>query len=305
MPNKFFDNVKEKVALARDKTVDAIKNGSDQVAVQASRAKHEYDLKRFRPIWAEDLKNENYALPAIINITEDDPRCEQDACKGAVAFDDSTKEKKALTVLDEYAGELGVEFYPVKHEIVYFADQFNPNKYIDVNSYFGYLKEAKVNELNEIAQTLGASYIKITLKAEKKMFVKKKAAGKVGIKPIANVDVKHEVDQKNLESLEVASEATFKGHEPHEPQLNYFKNDQNIKSLINMRMDPHNKFLGNTYMIKYSNSTGLGEKEAIKIDGVLKKLKIGGNTSFQKEVQEENRYYFQYEIKFPDVEEGK
>ena len=300
MPNNFFENVKEKVVTARDKAGDALKNGGEQVALQAGKAKHNLEMWWYRPLWERHLEREGYSLPSIINITEDDPRCEQDACSGAVAFDDGTKDKKALTVLSSYADNLGVEFYPTKHESVYYVDPFNEKRYIDLDDYFGYLKEVKVSELKEIAQALGATYIKITLQAEKKVFVSKKKKGDVGNKALGKVNAQQDKDQKSLISLEVVSESRFKGHEPHEPDLEYFDNDQSIKTLIKMRMNQDNPFLGDTYTIKYRNSSELNEKEAIKIDGVLKKLKFSGNITIREEVEQENRQYFNYEIQFPD-----
>ena len=302
MPDNFIENIKEKAASMTDKAGDAIKKGGEQAAVQANRAKHSFEMWRYKPLWPDNLTKEGYSLPSIINITEEDPRCEQDTCFEAVAFDDGTKEKKALTVLASYADNLGVTFYPTVHESVYYVDPFNPDRYIDLNNYFIYLKDAKVNELNQIAQDLGATYIKITLQAEKKAFVKKKNKGEVKAGPIGKANAQQDMSQENFVKLEVASEATFKGREPQEPTLKYFQNDQNIKTLINMRMNPDNVFLGNIYRIKYSNSSGIGEKDAVKIDSVLKKLKFSGNASVQQEIEEENRYYFEYEIRFPNEE---
>lgn len=303
MPNKFFDNVKEKANVAKEKASDAIRNGGEQVADQFGRAKHNIEMWWYRPLWPRDFEGEEYRLPTIINITEDDDRCEQDACSGAVAFRDGTKDKEAYTIISSYADSLGLEFYPTKHDSVYYVDPFKPNRYIDLNNYFICLKDAKVNELNEIAQALGATYIKITLKAEQKSLVTKKKKGDAKAGPLGKVSLEQELKEKSFETLEIASEAKFKGHEAHEPTLKYFANEQSIKSLINMRMNPNNKFLGNTYMIKYSNSSGIGEKDAIKIDTVLKKLKLTGNASLQKQIEDENRYYFEYKIVFPDDED--
>lgn len=49
---------------------------------------------------------------------------------------------------------------------------------------------------------------------------------------------------------------------------------------------------------KISNSSGLKESEAVKIDAVLKGMKCSGNTTVVSEVQNESRRYLEYEIDF-------
>lgn len=51
-------------------------------------------------------------------------------------------------------------------------------------------------------------------------------------------------------------------------------------------------------MIKLSNSSGLKESDAVKIDAVLKGLKFSGNTTVQNEAKNETRRYLDYEIDF-------
>ena len=52
------------------------------------------------------------------------------------------------------------------------------------------------------------------------------------------------------------------------------------------------------YTLKLSNSSGIKEKDAVKIDAALKAMKISGNTTVINEAQNESRRFFEYEIDF-------
>ena len=53
-----------------------------------------------------------------------------------------------------------------------------------------------------------------------------------------------------------------------------------------------------TLTIKLSNSSGLKESEAVKIDAILKGLKCSGNSTVVNEARNESRRYLEYEIDF-------
>lgn len=63
-------------------------------------------------------------------------------------------------------------------------------------------------------------------------------------------------------------------------------------------MDKDSPMSHQKYTLKLSNSYGIKEKDAIKIDAVLKTMKISGNTTFTSEVQNESRRFFEYEVDF-------
>ena len=91
---------------------------------------------------------------------------------------------------------------------------------------------------------------------------------------------------------------TFPGHEPIKPTLKYMQRDPSIQNLIAMRMDEKAPLLHQHYMLKMSNSTGMKENDAVKIDAVLKGMKVSGNTTVVNEVKNEARRYLDYEIDF-------
>lgn len=88
------------------------------------------------------------------------------------------------------------------------------------------------------------------------------------------------------------------GHAPIEPTTKYMKYDPNIQKLIEMRMDTQGPLSHQALTIKLSNSSGLKESEAIKIDMILKSLKCTGNSTVVNETRNESRRYLEYEIDF-------
>ena len=88
------------------------------------------------------------------------------------------------------------------------------------------------------------------------------------------------------------------GHEPVEPELKYMKYDPTVKSLVELRMNTQGPMKRQSLTLKLSNSSGLKESEAVKIDAVLKGLKCSGNSTLISEAQNDSNRYLEYEIDF-------
>ena len=290
----------EKATEAKDKAAEAVKDSSVYVADKAVQAKHDYDLRRFRPLTKDQLESAIRTMPEMVHIVDWDKRTEEEVCKKAVAFNDGTKEMRVISVLTKNASLMNASFYPDIQEGIYYQDPSNPNYYINLNDYFDYIKKAKVHELNRIAQDLGAKHIKIILKAEKKMFVQNK--GKIGVSAgkKGKTESSHSDSNTQFVSLEVASDKKYKGHEAKMPELHYFKNEPDILNIINRRLDKNNPIYSDTETFKYSNSSGIKKNDAVKIEGMLKKFKIGGNASITSEVENEEKLFFEYQIEYPE-----
>lgn len=65
-----------------------------------------------------------------------------------------------------------------------------------------------------------------------------------------------------------------------------------------MRMDKTAPLSHQKFMLKLSNSSGIKESDAVKIDAILKGIKLAGNTSVASEAKNESRRYLEYEITF-------
>lgn len=98
--------------------------------------------------------------------------------------------------------------------------------------------------------------------------------------------------------MDIAAEMSFPGHEPVMPHVRYLKYDPNIQNLIAMRMNPNGTVNRQTLNIKFSSSSGLKENDAVKVDMILKSLKMAGNTTVSSEAQNEAKSILEYEIIF-------
>lgn len=99
-------------------------------------------------------------------------------------------------------------------------------------------------------------------------------------------------------NIEVAAEMQCLGHAPIEPKLLYLRGEPSIQSLIALRMDKNSQMFHQEFSLKLSNSSGIKEKDAVKIDAALKAMKISGNTTVVSEAQSESRRFFEYEVDF-------
>ena len=201
-----------------------------------------------------------------------------------------------VNIFHDSVEAFGLKFYPDCDCDFYYVDPSTRDQYIALNEYFSYLKIARINELQRIAQSLGARHFKVTYKEEQASFAEKKV--KAHAKAVAAVDAEHNLSEKKYATVEIAAEMEFPGHAPVRPRLKYLQRDPSIQTLVTMRMDAKTPLLHQKFMLKLSNSTGMKESDAIKIDAVLKGLKCSGNTTVASEVKNEARRYLEYDIEF-------
>ena len=162
-------------------------------------------------------------------------------------------------------------------------------------------KEAKVAELENIAQALGAKHFSVTIYEESmsKEKTNTKANAMLGVKKDkASSDVEHRDEQKSYEYVGIAAENTYPGKEPEVPELMFWANNESIKTLIKQRIDSKNPLTSKKFTLDYNTSSGIKEKDAAKIDGVLKVLKFKAAGSIEKEAVKESKRRFEYEIDF-------
>lgn len=286
-------------------TVDTIKEGSGKLNDQFQIAKMNADRARLKPVFKEDLEKVDFKYPNIIRVVEyDKQHMENVVCKGAIGFLDIINDAKVLNIYKNNISDFTLQIYPSVAETIYYLSPFAERFYVDLNEYFNYQKMQRVDELNQIAYALGAKYFKVTVMEEKKSFITKSA--KASLKANAVGDkVKSDASKNNSSSeftaLRIESEMNLGGNDnPRKPELKYFSRENDIISLINMRVDADNHLKSKTFQLKYNCSTIIQEKEAAQIDAVLKKFKIGGNISISSEVEQENRMTFEYTIEFPE-----
>lgn len=221
-----------------------------------------------------------------------------DVCKGSIGYWDTCKGERWMNIFKDSVNKFGLDFYPNDEVNFYYVDPTNKDSYNVLDEYFDRLKQVRVSELQKIAQDLGAKYFRVTYIKERTTLSKKAANGKGSIHKKGNGSAQMNATEQKYDRMDIAAEMSFPGHEPVMPHVRYLKYDPNIENLIKMRMDPKGPLNHQTLNIKLSSSSGLKETDAVKIDMILKSLKMAGNTTVSSEVQNEAKSILEYEINF-------
>lgn len=310
--NKMIDGVKDGIDDAKLKVVDVVdkaeldKHAKELVdaAVVAAQSlaevinngKNSWNLKRLKPIFINDLNGMIFSR--LVRIVEREKKFDIDVCKGSIGYWDTCKGERWMNIFKDSVSKLGLDFYPNDEVNFYYVDPTNKDSYIVLDEYFDRLKQVRVSELQKIAQDLGAKYFRVTYIKERTTLSKKAANGKGSIHKKGNGSAQMNATEQKYDRMDIAAEMSFPGHEPVMPHVRYLKYDPNIENLIKMRMDPKGPLNHQTLNIKLSSSSGLKETDAVKIDMILKSLKMVGNTTVSSEVQNEAKSILEYEINF-------
>ena len=306
--SELFEKAKKRIVTVVDQNSDGkidindLTSASRKIKEKRDLKKRETEFLSLRPLFEDDLEAPDFNMPKMIRLTEMDKRhAESDLCIGSLGHE---SEYKGLRVVNIYPGTIqhfGLSLYPDTENEVYYVDPCDRDRYIALDEYFGYLKIARISELQKIAQDLGAKHFKVTYKEYAHSSSKKLATAKahafVPQEGTVNMKSEHTVDESSASKVEIAAEMQFIGHKPIEPTLVYFKKDPQIQSLVALRMSD-NAVTHQSYTLKMSNTSGIKAKDAASIDAALSSMKANIGVSVEKEAESENNRYFEYEIDF-------
>lgn len=291
-------NVKD-ISIVVESMGNAAKSGAQTVKEITMEKAKLLELKSLRPIFSDSLGKADFLMPKFIRIVDrDKKRAESEVCQGSIGYESDQKGLHFINIFRDSIDVFGLSFYPDYVSEFYYIDPSEKEQYIALDEYFSYLKIARINELKKIAQDLGAKHFKITYKEEQTSFSEKKVKSHMKTATVSTIDAEHISSQKKYTTIDVAAEMSFPGHSPVMPQLKYLQKDPSIQTLIAMRMDENAPLLHEKFMLKMSNSSGLKENDAVKIDMILKALKCFGNATVASEAKNESRRYFEYDIEF-------
>lgn len=290
---------KDDVSAIADTVGETVKSGAMAIKESAEEKSRQIELKLLQPIFVETMDCADFLMPKFIRIAERDKRrADSDVCQGSIGYFTDQKGLRIVNIFRDSIEAFGLSFYPDSSSEFYYVDPSDRDKYIALDEYFSYLKAERISELQMIAKSLGAKHFKVTYKEEQTSFSERKVKGNIKATGVAIAETEHSHSEKKYSTVEIAAQLDCPGHEPIRPQLKYLQRDPNIKALIEMRMDERAPLLHQIFMLKLSNSSGIKESDAIKIDAVLKGMKLAGNTSVASEAKNESRRYLEYEIDF-------
>lgn len=287
------------ISIITESVGNTVKQTSQTVKENIDEKTRLLELKTLQPIFTESLDSADFHISKFIRIAERDKKhAESEVCKGSIGYTSVQKGLRIVNISRDSIDSFGLMFYPDSGDEFYYIDPSERDRYISLDEYFSYLKVARINELQKIAQDLGAKHFKVTYKEEQTSFSEKKMHAHADAKVVAAVDAEHNSTQKKYSTVEIAAEMTFPGHAPIKPVLKYMQRDPSIQTLVAMRMDEQAPLLHQKFMLKMSNSSGMKENDAAKIDAVLKGMKCSGNATVSSEAKNEARRYLEYEIEF-------
>ena len=303
-----FDKAKKKVVAAVDQNDDGkfdisdISSIADQIGTRIEQQKLENERKTLQPVFAEDLDNPEFMLSKMIRVVEMDQKHKSSVvCEGSIGHISVLKDMKILNIYPKQASVFGINLEPNDDSELYYVDPSDRDSYIALDDYFNYLKIARVAELQRIAQDLGAKYFKVRFCEYNKTFIANKADAKAEIKVTpaqkGSGEFHHDASKKKYSEIEISAEMKYIGHTPVIPVLKYYKNDPQIKNLVEARM-AGNQLTNQKYTLGLSLTSGIKVKDAVKIDAVLSAMKYSGNATVTSEAQTEARRFFEYEIDF-------
>ena len=305
----FVVKTKDDIAKAIDQNGDGKLDISDLHAYQArmrtaqEENQRKTDLDQLKPLFQEDFKADEFVLPKMIRVAPiDKAHALSAACKGSVGFKSIMDEMTVVTIFRDFIDDLGLSFYPELENGVYYVDPCDRDHYISLDDYFAFMKIQRVTELQKIAQSLGAKHFRIVSKERTETVSSSSidiaASFKAGRQGGGGASFNHSASDSYLQSMNIEAENRFPGHAPIKPELHYLKKEMNVVNLIEMRMDPLSPLQHQHFSIEMINSSGIKLKDAVKIDAMMKAMKISANTTIVSEAQNEARRILEYDIDF-------
>ena len=287
------------VSLVASKVGKSVKNGAAALKESAEERTRALELKSLQPIFAEVLDERDFVLPKFIRVANrDKKRAESQVCKGSIGYYSDPKGLRLVNIFLDNLEMFNLVFFPDCNSEFYYVDPIDKNRYIALDDYFNYLKVERISELQRLAQSLGAKHFRVTYKEEKTSVAEKIIKANINVQGVAAGNGERNLSETKFDTIEIAADMECPGHAPNRSDLKYLQKDPAIRTLIDMRMDEHSPLSHQKFMLKLSNSSGLKESDAVKIDAVLKSMRFTGNTSIVSEARNEARRYFEYEIDF-------
>ena len=287
------------VSLVASKVGESVKKGAAALKESAEERTRALELKSLQPIFAEVLDERDFVLPKFIRVANrDKKRAESQVCKGSIGYYSDLKGLRLVNIFLDNLEMFNLVFFPDCNSEFYYVDPIDKNRYIALDDYFNYLKVERISELQRLAQSLGAKHFRVTYKEEKTSVAEKIIKANINVQGVEAGNGERNLSETKFDTIEIAADMECPGHAPNRPDLKYLQKDPAIRTLIDMRMDEHSPLSHQKFMLKLSNSSGLKESDAVKIDAVLKSMRFTGNTSIVSEARNEARRYFEYEIDF-------
>ena len=231
-------------------------------------------------------------------IVDDAVRRGNKLCEGAIGWLSNDAEIEIFCLYDEAVAFSKLQFIPAPLcDAIYCVDSFDRNRFIRTDCIFSKAHEERIAELKHIAHCLGAKKCSIEIN-ESQADIRIQSRNISVKETIQGVDTQESVETNlkasGSDSRRGKVEIEFEGNSScRRPELKWFSYDDNIKRLIEMRIDSTNSVKSETIELSGSSTATMSQKTAYAIDST-----IGGGTSLSSQVEKERNSTLIYHIEF-------
>ena len=285
------------------KGVDSVKKGVVSAVEQSKSNIEQKRMKKLNPLFPEIYKSDDFHRPNMIIIVDDAVRRDEKLCKGAIGWTNKDNGMEVLYLYDEAVAFSGIEFVPtVTCDAIYYVDNFDKNRYIRTDCIFSKAHEEKIAELKYIAYSLGAkrcsieiSEAYIDINKSKRSFSETINSSKMSSKTEAEIEYRRESgDRRSGRTVIDFGENSM----CQRPVLKWFKHDDNVNRLIEMRCSGENSIKSECLELSGASSSTMSHKTAGSIDNVISKLNSKSKFNMVVQVEKEQQSKLIYNIEF-------
>lgn len=281
--------------------------------VEKSKAdEHARKLQKYNPLFPEQYQDDNFHLPNIVVVVDDAIRRDVDVCEGAIGWLSKDSGEEVLFLYDEAVSFSKIEFIPAAIcNSVYYVDHYNRNRFIQADCIFQRTLKEKIDELQHIAECVGAKRCLIRLsESTANTKTKRKTAGAGGSVSVGNAEASDDAEVSiSVESAFSSSNskkqygvvtAEFRGLRlPKRPTLKWFAHDDSILHLIDTCCSGKRRVKKLSLELMGNASTTMSQSIACAIDGVMSKiLNAKGHMSMKEQAKEEHQSKLFFYIEF-------
>lgn len=297
---------KEILTGAVQKTIDTSKkvalSTKENIANAIGKAKSSFlmkKLKKLNPVFPKDFESEEFNLPNVIMIVDDAVRRGNKLCEGAVGWLSNDAGVEIFCLYDEAIEFSNIQFIPAPIcDAIYYVDSFDRNRFIRTDCIFSKAHEEKIAELKHIAFSLGAKRCSIEInESQVDTYIKERSVSTEDT--VYGTDIKESsgtnLKTRGIDSRRGKVEIEFEGNTIcTQPELKWFSYDDNIKRLIEMRINHSNVIKSETLELLGSSSATMSKKTAYAIDSAVGT--VGASLSSQVEKEYNSKLIYRIEF---------
>lgn len=307
--NAAVDAGNKMVNVLQENVAPALQQGVSDAAEAASHLASSAKKSIFSPLLKEEIEAESFVLPKMINVIDASEKRTVDLEFGAIGWQSKEGKIKVLHIYEDALDIVPCDFYPSassKSGLVFYVDQLNPHRYIDLSKYFDIIADEKKAELLDIAYHLGAKHCHLECREEKRSIVSGKAAGKRTAKfqidgvpvKVANQGEAESEFEKYGTAVTLFSQEYSGSNDPQYPELHWYEHDPKILQLIEARCDRANELKRYSAEISDTQSVTFDLNVAVGIDMAIKKMGLASNFSFEGQTRQEKRRKLTFVVEF-------